>query len=119
MLARSVWDRHAGLLHVRAPLEYESVYRYVPADAVLGYNLTANGFVYPLYRADFSQRLVYVPFTPADSCESIAQAMASRGTRYLFVAPEHSEDLNIARLRECAADGSVLRERAIGLYVTR
>ena len=119
MLARPVWDRHAGLLHVRAPLEYESVYQFVPVDAVLGYNLTANGFVYPLYRADFSQRLVYVPFTPADSCESIAQAMASRGTRYLFVAPEHSEDLNIARLRECAEDGSVLRERAIGLYVTR
>lgn len=119
MLARPVWDRHAGLLHVRAPLEYESVYRFVPTDAVLGYNLTANGFVYPLYRADFSQRLVYVPFAPADSCESIAQAMASRGTRYLFVAPEHSEDLNIARLRECAEDGAVLRERAIGLYVTR
>jgi len=119
MLARSVWDRHAGLLHVRAPVEYESVYQFVPVDAVLGYNLTANGFVYPLYRADFSQRLVYVPFTPTDSCVSIAQAMASRGTRYLFVAPEHSEDRNIARLRQCAEDGTVLRERAIGLYVTR
>jgi len=119
MLARPVWERHAGVLHVRVPVEYESVYQFVPPDARLGYNVDTNGFVYPLYRADFSQRLAFVPFTPADSCESIAQAMASRGTRYLFVAPGHSEDLNIGRLRECAADGSVLRERAVGLYVTR
>lgn len=119
VLARPVWERHAGVLHVRVPVEYESAYRFVPPEARLGYNVTSNGFVYPLYRADFSQSLVYVPFTPADSCSSIAEAMRSRGTRYLFVAPEHSEDLNIARLRECAADGSVLRERAIGLYVTR
>lgn len=119
MLARPVWERHAGVLHVRVPVEYESVYQFVPPDARLGYNVDTNGFVYPLYRADFSQRLVFVPFTPADSCGSIAQAMAYRGTRYLFVAPEHSEDRNIARLRECAAEGSVIRERAIGLYVTR
>ncbi len=119
MLARPTWERHAGVLHVRVPVEYESVYQFVPPDARLGYNVDTNGFVYPLYRADFSQRLVYVPFTPRDSCESIAEAMRSRGTRYLFVAPEHSDDLNIARLRECAAEGSVLRERAIGLYVTR
>lgn len=119
MLALPVWQRHAGSLHVRAPMEFESVYQFVPGEAVLGYNLTDNGFVYPLYRADYSQRLVYVPFAPSDSCESIARAMGSRGTRYLFVAPEHSEDLNIARLRQCAEEGSVLRERAIGLYVTR
>jgi len=119
MLARSLWDRQAGYLRVRAPEHYESVYQFVPRDAVLGYNVTSNGFVYPLYRADFSQRLVYVPFGPADNCETIAEAMRSRGTRYLFVAPEHTADSNLALLRGCAIEGTILRERAIGLYVTR
>jgi hypothetical protein len=76
--------------------------------------------VYPLYRADFSQALVYVPIEPEDSCEEIAVAMESRGTRYLFVAPEHTDDTLIRRLRVCAADdASPIRERAPGLYVVR
>jgi len=119
MLVRSLWDRDAGYLRVRAPEHYESVYRFVPREAILGYNVTPNGFVYPLYRADFSQRLVYVPIGPVDGCETIAEAMRSRGTRYLFVAPEHTADSNLGLLRGCAAEGTVLRERAIGLYVIR
>jgi hypothetical protein len=119
MLALPFWERDAGRFHLRAPVEYENAYRYVPRDAVLGYNVHENGFVYPLYRADFSQRLVYVPFRPDDTCETIAGAMEARGTRYLFVAPEHTDDNLILRLRQCASTSSPIRERAPGLYVVK
>ena len=119
MLELPVGERDAGRFHVRAPDEYESAYDYVPRDSLLGYNVHENGFIYPLYRADFSQRLVYVPVSASDSCERIAQAMEERGTRYLFVAPEHTDDHLIEKLRECAATVSPIRERASGLYVVK
>jgi hypothetical protein len=120
MLSFPVGDRAASRFHLRAPIEYELAYDIVPAEALLGYNVHANGFVYPLYRADFSQALVYIPFSESDTCESIASAMEARGTRYLFVAPEHTDDGLIRRLRECAAaDASPIRERARGLYVVK
>jgi hypothetical protein len=71
-----------------------------------------------LYRADFPRHWS-TPIEPEDSCEEIAVAMESR-TRYLFVAPEHTDDTLIRRLRVCAADdASPIRERAPGLYVVR
>jgi hypothetical protein len=120
MLERSVWDRQSATLKVNMPAEYENAAVYVPKDALLGYNVSSNGFIYPLYRADFSQHIVYVPFGPNDSCARIVQEMSSRGTRYLFVAPEHTADGNIALLRRCSeTPGSGLRQRARGLYVIK
>ena len=119
ILSFSVWERDAGRLRVRAPVEYELAYAYVPREALLGYSVHENGFIYPLYRADFSQRLVFIPVTADDTCEEIARAMEARGTRYLFVAPEHSDDSLILRLRQCAATTSPIRERAGGLYVVK
>jgi hypothetical protein len=117
MLSIPASEREAGVLKLNMPAEYENALVYVPNDAILGYNTHANGFIYPLYRADFSQRLVYLPFEASDSCELIKARMVERSARYLFVAPEHSSDLNIARLGECAAEGDVIQERARGLYV--
>ena len=119
MLSLPVWQRDSGRFHLRAPVQYEHAYTYVPGDAVLGYNVHQNGFIYPLYRADFSQRLVYIPLSEADTCEAIAEAMEAHGTRYLFVAPEHSDDGLIRQLRACAASPSPIRERANGLYVVK
>jgi hypothetical protein len=119
LLSLPAWQRDAGRFHLRAPFEYELAYTYVPGDALLGYNVHENGFIYPLYRADFSQRLVYVPLSATDSCEAIAESMEVRGTRYLFVAPEHTDDAILLRLRECAATPSPIRERAGGLYVVK
>lgn len=113
------WERHAGKLHVHAPEEYESIYEFVPADAVLGYNFHSNGFVYPLYRANFSQTIVYIPISIQASCDEIASTMEARGTRYLFVAPEHSDDEIIGLLRQCADSGEVIRQRSGGLYVLK
>jgi hypothetical protein len=119
VLALPFSQRHAAALSDNMPAAYPNALELVPNQTALGYNVLGNGFVYPLYRADFSQRIVYVPFTAQDSCEAIASAMAARGTRYLVVAPEHTEDEKIARLRSCAEQATVLRERAIGLYVLR
>jgi hypothetical protein len=119
MLALPVLERDAGRSRIRAPEEYENPYAFVPRESTLGYNVHENGFIYPLYRADFSQRLVFVPASPEDSCEKIAQAMEDLGTRYLFVAPEHTDDGLIQRLRQCASGVSPIRERARGLYVVK
>jgi hypothetical protein len=119
MLERPTRDRQAAYLGLSVPAEYANALLYVPKDELLGYNVHGNGFIYPLYRADFSQRLVYVPFSPDSACADVVMAMESRNTRWLFVAPEHSEDGSIALLRRCSDTGTRIRERARGLYVLR
>ena len=101
------------------PEEYSSALEIVGSEERLGYNVGDNGFVYPLYRADFSQNLVYIPVSLGDSCEDIANEMRSRETRYLMVAPVHSEDETISLLQRCANAGDVIRERGINLYVIK
>ena len=119
MLALPVRERDAALFRDNMPDPYTLANQIVPSQDVLGYNVFGNGFTYPLYRADYSQRIVYVPFKVSDSCEVIAGAMEARGTRYLLVAPEHTEDDKIALLRACADSGSLIKERARGLYVIK
>jgi hypothetical protein len=119
MLALPVRERHAALLRDNMPDPYTLAVQVVPAGEVLGYNVHGNGFVYPLYLADLSREIVYVPFSARDDCQSIADAMTTRGTRYLLVAPEHTDDEKIARLRACADDATTIRERARGIYVVR
>ncbi len=114
-----MWERDAALVDVYMPDEYFSALAIVESEERLGYNVHVNGFVYPLYRSDFSQDLVYVPFSLDDSCEDIASEMRLRGTRYLMVAPVHSEDEIISLLQRCAIAGDVIRERGINLYVIK
>jgi len=119
MLSRSVWERDAALVDVYMPDEYSNALEIVGAEERLGYNVHVNGFVYPLYRSDYSQNLVYIPFSLDDSCEDIANEMRLRGTRYLLVAPVHSEDETISLLQRCAIAGDVIREQGINLYVIK
>ena len=120
MLERSVWDRQSATLKINMPAEYENALVYVPKDALLGYNVSSNGFIYPLFRADFSQRIVYVPFEASDTCQVVVNQMRRKGTRYLFVAPEHTPDAKIALLQDCSeTPNSGLRQRARGLYVIK
>ena len=119
MLGRSVWERDAALLDVYMPDEYFSALEIVGSEERLGYNVHANGFIYPLYRSDYSQDLVYVPFSPVHSCDDIANEMRVRGTKYLMVAPEHTQDEKILQLQRCAIDGDVIREQGINLYVIK
>jgi hypothetical protein len=119
MIARPVRDRQTAHLRVRVPYEYENALLNTLPSAVLGYNVHANGFIYPLYRADFSQRLTYIAIEADDTCEDIARAMRAAGTRYLASAPEHTEDSILSLLHGCGEEASILRELGAGLYVLR
>jgi hypothetical protein len=117
MLRLPVWERSAAALDVHVPDEYRNALAEVPASSLLGYNVTDNGFVYPLFRADFAQRIVYIPITPLDSCAEIGDRMRQSGTRYLMVASVQSADSIISKLQACGNSGKVLRELGVNLYV--
>jgi hypothetical protein len=117
MLALPIKERSSAALALNMPREYASSLEYVPTDVLLGYNVGENGFIYPLYRPDFSQDLVYIPVDVGASCEDVAGEMAQRGTRFLFTAPEHTEDQILSLLHNCGESGNVLRELGINLYV--
>jgi hypothetical protein len=117
MLVLPIWEREAGLFRLNMPEEYEIALRTVPKDEILGYNVGPNGFIYPLFRANFSQRLAYIDIYEDDSCEEVAATMREHNTRWLFVAPEHSEDKIIALLEACALLEAPIRERDGGLFV--
>jgi hypothetical protein len=119
MLSIPTLERDAGKLHLQVPVEYQSVYDYVPKEAVLGYSLHENGFVYPLLRADLSQDIVYIQIKRDATCAEIATEMRFNNTRYLFVAPVLSEDYVIQTLEACARAGDIIRERAPGLYIVK
>jgi len=119
MLSLPVLKRSAASLRINVPDEYEKALEIVPNEAILGYAIHSNGFIYPLYRSDLSQQITFVPVSLEGTCEEVAQAMEERGTRYLFVAPEHSSDQVIAYLRNCGDTGTIIRERSRGLYVIK
>jgi hypothetical protein len=119
MLALPALQRDSARLSLKVPEEYAWALEIVPREDILAYNVHGNGFIYPLYRADYSQRLVYVPIPEGSTCGSIADAVEARGTRYLFVAPEHTEDWILSLLNQCATEKEVLRERVRGLYVVK
>ncbi len=119
LLALPTLQRESAVLPLKVPQEYSRALEIVPRESILGYNVHSNGFTYPLYRADYSQHLVYVPIPEGSTCESIASSMEERGTRYLFVAPEHTEDWILTLLNTCAMEKTPLRERVRGLYVVK
>ena len=100
------------------PAEYESALVYVPNDALLGCHVGSNGFVYPLYWAHFSQAIVYGPCEAGHSCQEVVEAMQTRGTRYLSVAPEHTSDVKIDLLQACSETRNRgLQQRARGVNI--
>lgn len=119
MLRLPVTDRHAALFQDQVPEEYREVIEFVPNDSPLGYSVSGNGFIYPLYRADFSQEIVYIPIEQADDCQGIVDRMTAGNTRYLFAAPVHTSDAVIGFLSHCSEGGSPLRERGKGIYVIK
>ena len=119
MLAIPLLERDAASLRINMPGEYENSLKIIPEEALLGYNLHSNGFIYPLYRADFAQYLVYVPVSVQGTCYDVAEAMRTRGTRYLFIAPEHTSDSVISFLNDCGESEIALRERTGNLYVLK
>lgn len=117
MLDYPVWERGSAKFGGSMPAEYANALEIVPVDVVLGYHVHSNGFVYPLYRPDYSQTLAYIPIPEETTCEDVAKAMEARGTRYLMVAPEHTTDETLGFLHQCGEAEEYLRERSFNLYV--
>lgn len=117
MLSLPTAERDAARLGFSVPEEYVEALELVPRGAVLGFNVNENGFIYPLYRADFSQQIVYVPISGDESCQTIAATMQERRTRWVLVAPVMSDESSIGKLRQCNEQGGPIRERAHNLYV--
>jgi len=116
MLDTAVVDRDAAILSVYVPDEYKEALEIVSNAEVLGYNVSLDGLIYPLYRADYSQRIVYIPVSGDDSCENIAARMETAGTKWLFTAETMTETSVRSNLQKCEHAGFLTSPRR-GLYV--
>ncbi|NIS80808.1 MAG: hypothetical protein GTO14_11495 [Anaerolineales bacterium] len=116
MLKTPAWHRDAAKLTVYVPEEYPAALEYVPNGELLGYNVHLNGFIYPLYRADYSQWLTYIPISSDGDCESLVTTMKNRGTRFLFTSEEMTDAEILNSLRGCE-DAGYLGSPKRGLYV--
>lgn len=113
MLELSTLERDAARMHVTVPNQYETALKMVPQDDLLGYNVHDNGFIYPLYRADFAQRLVFVALAEVNNCADVVRVMDQAGTKWLFIWRADYEKASI--LLSCAEVG-VLDHVREGLY---
>jgi hypothetical protein len=113
MLELPTAERDAARLRITVPAEYQSALDLVPADEILGYFVHQNGFIYPLYRSNYSQRLAFIPLQEFDGCAALRQKMVHMETTWLFLwrADPSSEDL----VNECV-QADILVEREKGLY---
>ncbi len=113
MAGLPVLERSTAALGYLIGPSYRRALETVPPEETLGYHLHGNGWIYPLYGADFSRRLRYVPIVPGGD---VGDAMQRRGVRVLFVAdPAPVIQREIAG---AVASGS-LRQIGAGLYVRR
>lgn len=106
-----VAERSTAALGLFIGRGYYDALRTIPAGEAIGYNTNYNGWVYPLYDADLSRSVRYVP---VDAGTDVVKAMRARGVRYLFTAlpPPAAR----ARIERTAASGA-LRKIGEGLYV--
>jgi hypothetical protein len=118
MLDTPAGQRDAAKLNVYVPNEYPAALEYVPNDELLGYNVDLDGLIYPLYRADYSQRLTYLPFSSDGDCESLVTLMKKRGTRFLFTSEELT-DWQISNALKRCEDNGYFETPKKGLYVLR
>lgn len=119
MLSLPLLQRGSAQLSLNMPREYANTLDIVSEEDLLGYNVGENGFIYPLYRPDYSQAITYIPINQDSTCQEIAAAMVERGTRYLFVAPVHTRDSVLGILNSCGASAEYLQEFSFNLYVLK
>ena len=103
MLAIPAFERSAASLYLTVGDTYEYAIATVPDDEVLGYHVSSNGFIYPLYGAALSQLVAYVPFERTTPCPQIADAVRAAGTRWLFLG--YTGWRYADRVRTCAGEG--------------
>lgn len=113
MLELPAIQRDASRLRITVPQEYQDALDLVPVDEKLGYYVHQNGFIYPLYRSDYSQRLTFIPLQDIEGCEQLRLEMTRRGTGWLFLWRAESSRLNL--VNSCEAT-EMLSQRGEGLY---
>jgi hypothetical protein len=115
MLSEPVLSRDAAKLHLDIPIYYEDALELVPQTETLGFNVHGNGFVYPLYRADFSQRLAFIPFYTSvkEGCEMLKKSLNEKDIYWLFVGVTKEDRVHFAE--RCVEEG-VLEFRGERLY---
>jgi hypothetical protein len=115
MLSVPVLARDAAKLHLDVPSYYEEALELVPRTETLGFHVHGNGFVYPLYRADFSQRLAFIPFYTSveEGCEMLRKSLNEKDIYWLFVGVAKEESVLFAE--RCVEEG-VLEFRGERLY---
>lgn len=113
MLELPTTKRDSARLRITVPGEYQRALDLVPEDEILGYFVHQNGFIYPLYRSDYSQHLAFIPLQEIGGCEELRLEMVHRGTMWLFLwrADTSSQDL----VNVCV-QADFLVERENGLY---
>jgi hypothetical protein len=89
---------------------FDHALRTVPEGAPIGYHTRQDGGIYPLYGADFSRRVVFVPL---DAADDVPAAMAARDLRYLLLTRARPE---IEGQVEAAVARGALRPLGEGLY---
>jgi hypothetical protein len=125
LLERSHWQAMAHLpltersaaalqaLGLRIGPTYQEVLKAVPPKETLGYTVPENGVIYPLYGADLSRRVRYVP-TPQDG--TIVNQMDRQDIKYLFAwRPRQNTKAAIAT----AVNSGLLQAVQKGLYVRK
>ena len=105
-----VAERSTAALGLFIGRSYFDALETLPPGEPIGYNTHYNGWIYPLYGADLSHPLRYVPIGPGTD---VAAALAAREVRYLFVSnPPPAARVGLER----AVAGGVLRPIGEGLY---
>jgi len=90
MAGMGVAERSTAKLGLYIGGSYGRALATVPPEEVLGFNVNPNGWIYPLYGADYSRRIRYVPIDPVTE---IPAAMRQRGVWYLFVSRPFPQEL--------------------------
>ncbi|MCP4656778.1 MAG: hypothetical protein GY856_15300 [bacterium] len=104
-------ERSAAALGPYFGSRYMRALEAIPREEVIGYNVNYNGWIYPLYDADLSRRILFVPI---HHDTDVAEAMLQRDLRYLFV----SLPPPVARFRIAAAVATGgLKQIGENLYV--
>lgn len=116
ILSVPVLERDAAKLRVYVPQDYEKALEIVSRDEILGYNVGIDALIYPLYRADYSQELAYVPIDVGESCESIVFNLRTRNTHWLFTAEGMTDWRIVNTIRDCEELG-YFTSPSRGLYV--
>jgi hypothetical protein len=84
---------------------YEGAFRkalqIIPKDEIIGVCFPNNGWAYPLYDADYSRRLEYMPIENI----GFTQEMKQKGINYLFI--ERIADAQTKLIQKAVQDGSL------------